>query len=95
MQPNRPIESEGLTLNRKINRREFINATSVCRCRAGAEFSDHRPGAADGAKPAILGGPKAHAGGFPGWPVFDQTEENAMLGTLRGKQGFAAPATPW
>lgn len=37
------------------------------------------------AKPAILGGPKAHPEGFPGWPVFDKTEENALTEVLKSK----------
>ena len=34
-------------------------------------------------KPAILGGPKAHPGSFPGWPVFDETEKKALLDVLQ------------
>ena len=37
----------------------------------------------DDAKPALLGGPKAHPDRFPGWPVFDTTEEQALLDVLR------------
>ena len=35
------------------------------------------------ATPAILGGVKTHPAPFPSWPVFDQTEERAILDTLR------------
>lgn len=72
-------------MNNKWDRREFINTMSV----AGVSLAMGMPhiasaGAAN-SKPAILGGPKAHPGGFPGWPVFDQTEDNALLDVLRSK----------
>ena len=52
--------------------------------------------------PAILGGAKTHPAPFPSWPVFDQTEERAVLDTLRsgkwyrgtGKTVEAVPAAP-
>lgn len=75
-------------MNSKLNRRDFLNATSI----AGAGLALSLPtlvrAAAEDAKPAILGGPKAHPGGFPGWPVFDQTEEQALLDTLRSGNWF-------
>ena len=60
----------------KLNRRDFVRTTSV----VGAGLAFGLPHIARGAgsetaKPALLGGPKAQTGGFPGWPVFDQTEE--------------------
>src|SRR5690606_21148825 len=36
-------------------------------------------------KPALLGGPKAHPTTFPGWPVFDQTEDNGLSEVLKSK----------
>jgi len=75
-------------MNSKLNRREFLSATSL----AGAGLALNLPtiarAAAADAKPSILGGPKAHPGGFPSWPVFDQTEEQALLGTLRSGNWF-------
>ena len=39
-------------------------------------------------KPALLGGEKAHPGGFSAWPIFNDTEEQALLSTLKsGKWG--------
>jgi len=42
----------------------------------------------DSDKPALLGGPKAHQGSFPAWPVYDGTEEQALIDALKtGKWG--------
>jgi len=40
------------------------------------------------AKPAALGGGPAHTGGFPAWPVYDATEENALRDVLRSGAWF-------
>ena len=37
----------------------------------------------DNDKPALLGGPKAHPDRFPNWPVYDSTEEQALIDVLR------------
>jgi len=37
---------------------------------------------------AILGGAKAHPTPFPSWPVFDQTEERALLDMLRSGKWY-------
>lgn len=72
-------------MNNKWDRREFINTMSV----AGVSLAMGMPHIASAgtanSKPAILGGSKAHPGGFPGWPVFDQTEEKALLEVLQSK----------
>src|SRR5690349_6763695 len=36
----------------------------------------------------MLGGAKAHPGPFPSWPVVDQTEERALLDTLRSGKWY-------
>src|SRR5438128_6775738 len=41
-----------------------------------------------GDRPAILGGAKAHPGAFPSWPVIDQTEERALVDTLRSGKWY-------
>ncbi len=41
-----------------------------------------------GGKPAILGGSKAFPGAFPGWPVYDQTEERALSDVLRSGKWY-------
>jgi perosamine synthetase len=75
-------------MNSSLNRREFINATSIAGAGLVLSLPSLARAAAEDAKPAILGGPKAHPGGFPGWPVFDQTEEQALLDTLRSGNWF-------
>jgi len=71
-----------------LNRRDFIGKTSV----AGAGLALGLPtvmcASSGTSKPASLGGSKAHNGGFPSWPVFDQTEEKALLGVLHSGQWF-------
>src|SRR3954454_11136923 len=37
---------------------------------------------------ALLGRAKAHPGAFPSWPVFDQTEEHAVIDTLRSGKWY-------
>src|SRR5215468_6750918 len=46
--------------------------------------------AAEGAgdRPAMLGGAKAHPDPFPSWPLVDQTEERAILETLRSGRWY-------
>jgi dTDP-4-amino-4,6-dideoxygalactose transaminase len=39
-------------------------------------------------KPAILGGSKVRTAPFPSWPVFDQTEERALIEVLRSGHWF-------
>lgn len=75
-------------MKRKCNRRDFLGTTSL----AGASLAFGLPqitvGAGSVAKPAKLGGVKAHPGGFPGWPVYDQTEEKALLDVLKSGRWF-------
>jgi len=72
-----------------ISRRHFLETASL----AGAGLSlalpqlSGRGGAAFAAeaaagKPAKLGGKAVCSGGWPGWPVCDDTEEKALLSTL-------------
>src|SRR5437588_5013684 len=87
-QPNKLI----MKTNREITRRDFIEKTSL----AGVGLSLALPqlgraaesGAASVAKPASLGGSKAHPGDWPKWPVFDETEEKRLIETLRSGQWF-------
>lgn len=72
-------------MKNKIYRRDFINTLSI----AGASLAVGVPNitiaGSQNAKPAILGGTKAHPGGFPGWPVYDNTEKQALLDVLESK----------
>ena len=71
----------------KFNRRDFVSTSSI----AGAGLALSFPNISfasgkDTLKPAIIGGPKAHTGVFPGCPVFDQTEEMALNNVLQSKK---------
>ena len=72
-----------------ISRRHFLETASL----AGAGLSLALPQLAGNGsrafaaeiatdKPAKLGGKPVCSGGWPGWPVQDETEEKALLGTL-------------
>src|SRR5260221_10083871 len=70
-----------------INRRRFLETTSVAT--AGLSLAlpnlsraQDAPSAIAAGKPALLGGKPICDGGFPAWPVFDKTEEKALLDTL-------------
>jgi len=71
----------------KLNRRDFISAASI----AGAGLAIGLPTIASSSvgateKPAILGGPKAFTGKWPGWPVVEQIEEKELLDVLKSGQ---------
>lgn len=71
-------------MKNKSNRREFIGAATVIG--AGTTLGIPTISFADSGKPAILGGTKAHSGGFPGWPIYNQLEEQALSGVLKSGQ---------
>ncbi len=70
-----------------ISRRHFLETASL----AGAGLTLALPqlgGSARGAdavagKPAKLGGKPVCSGGWPGWPVYGEPEEQSLLGTLK------------
>jgi len=74
-----------------LNRRHFIRTTTAAGAgltlaglgtlRAGPEVT------AGSGKPAVLGGTPL-CSSFPKWPVYDQTEEEALLQTLRSGEWF-------
>ena len=81
-----------LVMKSILSRRHFIGTSSL----AGAGLSlglsavgSHRAAGAEigNGKPAMLGG-KPVCEGFPHWPVFDETEERALLETLRSRQWY-------
>src|SRR5258706_3537559 len=79
-----------------ISRRQFLETTSL----AGAGLSLALPKLASGAdsrgavaglaadKPAKLGGKPVCSEHFPGWPVYDETEEKALHDTLHSGQWY-------
>ena len=67
----------------QMTRRRFLAATSA----AGVGLTFAAARAAD-AKPALFGGKPVRTEPFPSWPVFDQSEEQALLNTLRTGHWF-------
>ncbi len=79
-----------------ITRRRFLGTSAVAGAgmalgagtlTSRAEQPITSQGAAAETKPAILGG-KPACDGFPGWPVFDHTETDALQETLRSGNWF-------
>jgi perosamine synthetase len=71
-------------MKKSLNRRDFISTASV----VGAGLAVGLPAVACSsngptAKPAILGGPKAFAGKWVGWPVIGEIEEKELLDVLK------------
>lgn len=71
-------------MKNKLNRREFISSATV----VGTGLAVGLPAVACAsggqvAKPAILGGPKAFTGNWPGWPVIGPIEEKELLDVLK------------
>src|SRR5579863_8084710 len=66
-----------------ISRRNFLAAAPLAASAMAADGSGE-----SGGKPAILGGSKTFTGAFPAWPVYDQTEEQALLDTLHSGKWY-------
>jgi dTDP-4-amino-4,6-dideoxygalactose transaminase len=77
-----------------FTRRQFLQTTSVASLSVAlpkiASGADHSatPVAAASDKPAKLGGKPACSSEFPGWPMYDQTEEKALHDTLHSGQWY-------
>jgi len=71
-------------MKNKFNRRDFIGAAAMAG--AGVAFGSlpqwSFANVQDG-KPAILGGSKAYTSGFSAWPIYDETEEKALISVLK------------
>jgi len=68
-----------------MTRRDFVRttaATSAALTWLGAKIAPN-VFAADAAKPALLGGKRAHTGGWPGWPEWRKEWEPEILDILR------------
>jgi len=74
-----------------INRRQFLGAAAIAgsgmvmtpAVALGGVKNITPMALGENDKPALLGGPKAHPDKFPGWPVYDSTEEQAFIDVLR------------
>src|SRR5262249_8778346 len=75
-------------MKRKMTRRGFLAATAVAAVGSGVHGA---PSAVE--KPALLGGKPLRVGHFPSWPVFDESDEQALLKVLRSGQWFEGSGT--
>jgi perosamine synthetase len=71
-----------------MNRREFLTTSAA----AGVGFSlfgaNSPASSTSSSRPAILGGNPVRTTAWPKWPVFDETEEAAMLKALRSGKWY-------
>src|SRR5690606_10689267 len=72
-------------MNIKLDRRKFLNVLSVAGTGMAAGMPTFEISGRQDSKPALLGGPRAHRGGFPGSPVFIEKEEEALVDVLKSK----------
>jgi len=74
----------------KINRRKFLSVAAaagtgmaMAPAKALSSFNNNSFITLSDDKPALLGGPKAHPDRFQSWPIYDSTEEQALIDVLR------------
>jgi dTDP-4-amino-4,6-dideoxygalactose transaminase len=67
-----------------FHRRGFLGTTGAA---MGSSFLVRTATAADD-RPALLGGKPVRDAGFPGWPVVERREEDALLGVLRSGKWY-------
>jgi dTDP-4-amino-4,6-dideoxygalactose transaminase len=67
-----------------FHRRGFLGTTAAA---AGSGFLVRTATAAED-RPALLGGKPVREGAFPGWPVVERREEDALLGVLRSGRWY-------
>jgi perosamine synthetase len=65
-----------------LTRRDFLQTSAVAATAAGGLLSTGRV-LASGDKPALLGGTPAVSGGWPGWPIVDESEEQGLEEVLK------------
>jgi dTDP-4-amino-4,6-dideoxygalactose transaminase len=84
-------------MKNKLNRRKFLQAATqagagalALRYATVAGIFSAAPNlfSAETDKPVKLGGQPVRTAAFPAWPVFDETEETALLEVLRSKKWF-------
>jgi dTDP-4-amino-4,6-dideoxygalactose transaminase len=73
-----------------LTRRRFIHQTAAGSAALTLLGTGMAPlaTAAEASKPALLGGAPVHQGGWPGWPVWRETWEPAVLEVLRSGRWF-------
>ncbi|MBO9619869.1 MAG: DegT/DnrJ/EryC1/StrS family aminotransferase [Niabella sp.] len=69
-----------------FNRRKFISNVAIVGTGLAVGVPQIVSAGTTTARPAILGGPKAHSSAFPSWPVEGAIEENGLTEVLRSKK---------
>jgi perosamine synthetase len=78
-----PMKPQETSLSREaLSRRRFLGASSLA-ISSAANMAAPKARAATAGKPALLGGTPVKGEAFPGWPVFDSTDENAVADVVR------------
>jgi perosamine synthetase len=70
----------------QLNRRKFIQTVSTAALASGLVVPTYLTASPNNGKPAVLGGPKAHPGVFPGWPIVAQVEKTGLMTALESKR---------
>jgi perosamine synthetase len=65
-----------------LSRRSFLQTSAVTATAAGSLLATGRVLAAASDKPALLGGMPVVSGGWPGWPIVEKSEEEALQQVL-------------
>ncbi len=69
-----------------FNRRKFISNVAIVGTGLAMGAPQVLSARTSDARPAVLGGPKAHPGMFPSWPVSDAIEEKGFAEILQSKK---------
>lgn len=72
-------------MSKPIHRRKFISNIAIAGTGIAMGTTHIVKAGVENTKPAILGGPKAHAAPFTAWPIFDATEEKGLADVLKSK----------
>mgnify|MGYP001828490998 CR=1 FL=1 len=80
-------------MSQRISRRTFIGAGAVVGAAAASRPVASAPvgpvvGTAVSGTPALLGGAPVRTASFPGWPVIDEREDEALLEVLHGRKWY-------
>jgi len=75
---------------KNINRRKFLGVAAMAgiapSVATGTVKNFSQISLSDNERPALLGGPRAFTGRFTSWPVYDSTEEQALIDVLRSSR---------
>src|SRR5690606_19457389 len=77
----KPVGSSAMNGDDVLSRRSFLR-TSAATATAASALLSSKPGFAFGDEPAVLGGTPIVRGGWPGWPMVDETEQQALRQVL-------------